>query len=184
MLLTNNRRIEIWRLADLLRQYHIGQRIELRGSPSKWTDQRQHALLENVLCNYPMGSLVLWHSYDSKQKDVVIDGNQRIATLVANFLPPVANTAIYGWNLESHSLCHAQAVGHETTICPLYCLFDSAGLFKVQKQIKQQHRTDENDLLEQLDGIGNRVYHYTMPVEIITAITVTEAEAIHNAISG
>ena len=158
--------------------------------PFVWKQADLHALLDSVLCGFPIGSILVWDTANSVETTqsvgpievsphpgglvgYLLDGQQRVSTLVGTLrLPDAAKSIVHDvdWrvycDLDTREFLRKPADGVKPHHFPVSSLLNTAGFFAACRRIESVS-VDESTAqrwLDEADRLASAFRDYQIPL--------------------
>jgi len=165
-----------------------------------WKETQALNLLDSIVNNYPVGSILLWRTNtklavernigdfklpetdDHSPTDYVLDGQQRITVIYSCLGAPEGEPGFAaGYDLKKEEFIHLSPENEAPQIFPMRLLFDTTKLLNFRTGLQTQsdsvvHQKRLDELLEAFSG-------YKLPVVVLKDLTVEEVCPIFERIN-
>jgi hypothetical protein len=132
-----------------------------------WPVQRQKLLIDSVLRGWPIGTIVVW-SADFHGSKLVIDGAQRLRTLVNAVMPP----APFGLTADGEI-----EIGHRDDLFPVDSLIETMRYLPVYNALRDGDSAQQA-LADRAQDASRTLTGYSIPIIEITGGDRAQAQQI------
>ena len=201
---------EITFIEDLLEEILAGQlRVPRFQRPFVWKPEDMRQLFDSIYNGYPIGSLLIWETAErlesldaigpielphpsSKPVSYILDGHQRLATLLAGLRQPKdapLSRAPSDWkwwiffDLARKQFTHVTNSVHDVKLFPVRALLRTADFLECSRQIQKEVPEHADGYIIEAESLAQKMRGYKVPAIRIRGGTLGAAVSIFSRLN-